>query len=174
MKHMDFHQAGEDDGHFYALACCACGYQPRDTSTPSNLVMYFSPSANFSRFSFQCWDHEGRSQMYHRDPDYSPTPEAALLDMWVQEGVPAYAWRLFPLGRCNDFQSAEHQQKYAAARKELCAALYGLRIKAWAQRCLNVKPLIQPPPEGYSPADAYAESDENSEILNAALENHAD
>ena len=172
MKSLNFHDIGEDDGHFYVLAFCECGYQPRDQATPSCLALYFSPSQAFSRFSFQCWTLEGQSQMYHRGPDYSSTPEATLLDIWVLENVPAYVWHLFPQEKCTDFYSPEHKAEYYQARKELCAALYGLRMKAWCQKSMSIDSLIQPPLGGYQPADTFEETAENSEFIQAAVETH--
>ena len=170
MKTLNFHNIGEDDGHFYILASCECDYQSGDQSIPSRLALYFSPTEGFSRFSFQCWSLKGESQMYCRGPDYSPCPEAALLDIWVQESVPAYVWRLYPKNKCIDFHSSFHEISYHQARKELCAALYGLRVKAWSQKNMIINPLIQPPPGGYIVADAFSATQENAEFMQAAID----
>lgn len=162
-----FHLQDDDDGHCYALASCHCRYQGQ--AVKSTVVLYFSPTDESEPFSWYCWGTDGQRQMFHRGPDYSPAPEAALLDFWVQEGVPAYAWQLVQRPAGHRFPNAEHEASYLQARKALCRALYGLRAKAATQTMLNVAPLLSPPEGGYAAPDAFASTEENAEILGAML-----
>jgi hypothetical protein len=126
------------------------------------LTLYFSPTPNFSRFSFFAHDDGGHCWLYHRGPEHSPTVDAALLNAWVTLGVPAYAWRLSVLPAANAFVEPVHETGYRAARFELCRALHGIRMAAWTEHDLETEPLLMPPPGGFKPVDAYAASDENA------------
>src|SRR5690348_12044362 len=91
-----FHLEQEEGGHFYALAWCAA-MVPEKPPLDVQLTLYFSPSPDFSRFSFFAHDRRGGCWLYHRGPDHSPTVDATLLNAWVTLGVPAYAWYLSAL-----------------------------------------------------------------------------
>jgi hypothetical protein len=164
-----FHLEQEEGGHFYAVAWCAATV-PKDPPREVRLTLYFSPSPDFSRFSFFAHDEGGECWLYHRGPDHSPTVDAALLNAWVTLGVPAFAWHLCAPSPRNAFVEPIHETGYRGARYELCRSLHGIRISAWSNRELETPPLILPPTGGFQPVDAFESTDENAELLGAAIE----
>jgi hypothetical protein len=164
-----FHLEQEEGGHFYALAWCAA-MAPQDAPREVRLTLYFSPSPDFSRFSFFAHDGAGACWVYHRGPEHSPTVDAALLNAWVTLAVPAFAWRLFPMPTGDAFAEPVHATGYRAARYELCRSLHGIRVTAWSGKELASPPLILPPLGGFQPVDAFESSDENAELLGAAVD----
>jgi hypothetical protein len=164
-----FHLEREKGGHFYALAWCTA-IVPEDPGVEVRLIIYFSPTPNFSRFSFFAFDEEGECWLDHRGPEHSPTVDAVLLNAWVTMGVPAFAWHLAPVPPANPFPEPSHETGYRGARYELCRSLHGVRMTAWTSKDLGSPPLILPPRGGFEPVDAFAATDENAELLGAAME----
>jgi hypothetical protein len=164
-----FHVAQEEGGNFYALAWCVA-MVPEEPPLEVRLTLYFSPTPNFSRFSFFAHDARGGRWLYHPGPDHSPTIDAALLNAWVTLGVPAFSWHLFPLPPTNAFREPIHETGYRGARYELCRSLHGIRVTAWTSRELGTPLLILPPAGGFQPVDAFASNDENAELLGAAVD----
>jgi hypothetical protein len=164
-----FHLEQEEGGNFYAVAWCAA-LVPEGPPREVRLTLYFSPSPNFSRFSFFAHDRGGGCWLYHRGPEHSPTVDAALLNAWVTLGVPAYAWHLVAQPTANAFVEPIHETGYRGARYELCRSLHGIRMTAWTNKDLGAAPLIVPPPGGFQPVDAFESTDENAELLGAAIE----
>jgi len=184
-----FYQPGED-GHFYAIAYCPCVYSPaRRDRTPAVAGLYWSPSAEFSRFSVHVFDvSDEHCLMYHRGPDYSDSIEAALLDFWQALPLPAYAWRLIERSHVKKFKLPEHKEPYWDARKRYCLALYGLRMRAHAAKAIpsmmgdqfqrstkdlgiekSLDPFLGPVGEEFIPDDAFAATKENEEFMQAAI-----
>jgi hypothetical protein len=164
-----FHLEQEEGGHFYALAWCPA-MAPEEPPVEVQLTLYFSPSPDFSRFSFFAHDGTGHCLLYHRGPDHSPTVDAALLNAWVGFGVPAFSWHLVALPDENPFVEPMHETGYRGARHELCRSLHGIRMTAWTNKELGSEPFILPPAGGFQPVDAFAANDENAEFLRAAVE----
>src|SRR4051794_16667239 len=93
-----FHSLGDDDGHFYAIAYVVGTYVPPSGNSQSDAfhVLDFSPSKDFTRFSYSTVLPEGEVLHYTRGVDELDSAEYALLRAWREEGVPTHAWRLFP------------------------------------------------------------------------------
>jgi hypothetical protein len=155
----------EDNGEFYALAWCSGLYPEGKESLPARLVLYYSPSEGFSRFSFHAYDERGVRCLFHRGPDHSASAEAAVLEGWDALGTPPFAWRLTATEPHDRFASPEHQVDYARARRELCRALYGPRMRAWTTKTLDAAPFFLPPPSGFQIVDVFEETAENEEVL---------
>jgi hypothetical protein len=158
-----------DEGHFYALAWCSGLLPEAKTSVEGRLVLRFSPSEGFSRFSLSAHDEPGKLRMYHRGPTHSLSIEAALVDCWITFGVPPFVWHLFPNTTDGRFISPEHETEYRRARTELCRAVYWSRTRAWGIKIANPSPLFLPPPGGYALIDPFEENEENEELLNAMM-----
>jgi hypothetical protein len=157
----------EIQGRFRTLAWCPVRYA--DTAGDSaELRLTYSASVGFTRFSFQVLDASGGLVLYRRGPEHAASADTALLAAWTELGVPAYAWQLSAIPSGTAFESALAAAGYAGARRELCRALYPLRMKVWADQQLRVEPLVLPPDAGFTLVDAFSETAENAEVRQAA------
>jgi len=164
-----FHVEGDDEGHFYALATVQALFRTSREPIPSTVVLYYSPSPEFSRYSIQSFDADAHANLYSRGPDYSETVEAALIDFWECHDLPAWAWTLFPASATGEFAQAEHAVAYAQARAGFVRALYGPRMRRHTFNSLGAARFFDPPPGGFHPGDAMADTDENREIMAAVI-----
>jgi hypothetical protein len=127
-----FHSVSKDDGHFYAVAYVFGSYVTPSGRSEGDAfhVLDFSPTPNFSRFSFSTVSPESHNFGYKRGSDDIDTAEYALLCAWQEEGVPPYAWLLFPSAAVveSDFNGdAEARSAYEAARRRVALMLYFAR-----------------------------------------------
>jgi hypothetical protein len=166
-------QEAEEGGRFHDIAWCPVQYASRIRES-AELRLVYSPSVGFTRYAFQVLGTNGQLLLYQRGPDQASSADAALLAGWTDFGVPAYVWRLSPMPAGAEFDSEPAAAGYAAARQELCRALYPLRMRAWANRHLNVEPLVLPPDGGFPLVDAFALDADNAEILKALHEDGSD
>ncbi|QJR09242.1 hypothetical protein DSM104443_00279 [Usitatibacter rugosus] len=168
MKSVPFYFSGDDDGHFYALAWCDGFYVNSGGNVPSAIAIYFSPSPAFTRYSMSIHSLNGDHHLYHRGPDYTPAAEAIIIDGMVTFSVPPYAWTLVSKPESSLFL-AGHEPGYQQARADLCRCLYAPRMKAWSAASLRSAPFFLPPKGGFVPRDAYADTFENQEFLQATI-----
>jgi hypothetical protein len=129
-----FHQTGDPDGHFFALAFSRGRYvSPSGTlNTPAFLVLYFSNSAYFAPFSFMTVSSEGACLSGSRGDDFLRTVEYALLHASETERVPVGAWTLYPRANIadNTFPDGQTREAYWESRRRLCMVLYPARMRA--------------------------------------------
>ncbi len=164
-----FHSLGENDGHFYAVAYVFGNYVP--PTAPQNgeafFVLDFSPSKNFSRFSFSTVSPDGHMFAYTRGSDDIETVEYALLRAWQNSGVPPHAWRLFPSASVvkSDFGGdASARSAYEDARRRAALVFYAARMK----QKFPAKPMFR-----FSEADcpeAMVSTSESQEISKYVLD----
>ena len=76
-----FHQTGDPDGHFFALAFARGRYVSPSGSAnlPASLVLYFSNSADFAPFSLATVSSDGQWLSSHTGDRFLRTVEYALL-----------------------------------------------------------------------------------------------
>jgi hypothetical protein len=143
-----FHQTGDPDGHFFALAVARGRYVSPSgaTNMPAFLVLYFSSSADFAPFSFMTVSDEGASLGYSRGDDFLRTVEYALLRASETEAVPVGAWTLYPRAGIDDqaFPDGHTRDAYWESRRRLCMVLYPGRVRAsLAEQIGAVAPLFR-------------------------------
>jgi hypothetical protein len=168
--HPPFHLTGDPSGDFYALAYVDGTYSSPSGSTREEgfLVMYFSPSPDFTHLSFRTCTRAGRMLSYSRGNDRLNTLEFALITASYEYDVPSHAWQLFPVDLANDYWKVNdaHAIAYAAMRKQLCSVLYFVRMRAWSKK--TVPSLFTPiATEVANPMDP---TPENEEIFRSAFE----
>ena len=129
-----FHETGDPDGHFFALAFSRGRYvSPSGTmNTPAFLVLYFSNSVDFAPFSCMTVSSEGQCISYRRGDDFLRTVEYAILRASETEGVRAAAWTLYPRAHVEDhaFPDGRTLEAYWESRRRLCMVLYPARVAA--------------------------------------------
>lgn len=131
-----FHSTGSPSGDFYALAFVNGVYVPPSEKTKDDafLVLNYSPSKDFTRFSFAIDSLDGRLHAYKRGIDTHDSIETALLTAWYEYEVPPHFWSLFPrkqVGAAKFGDKRKHPRHYWDARRQLCALLYHFRLAAW-------------------------------------------
>ena len=131
-----FHSKGSPRGDFYALAFVKGIYVPPSEKTKDDalLILNYSPSKDFTRFSFAIDSVDGRLHAYRRGIDILDSIETALLNAWYEYDVPPHLWSLFPKQRISTARFAsksKHSKQYWDARRQLCSLLYHFRIAAW-------------------------------------------
>lgn len=158
-----------ETGHFYALATTTGTYRsPSGNEQAAELVIYFSPSKDFSRFSLYAFNDEGRCVVYHRGPDYTPSAEAMLMELSLPNfGVPPYVWSLVSITECTGFFCSEHEQAYKKARHELSRALFSIRHHSFPSYG-PVEPFFVPAGQ-WLPVNPNEPTEENSEIFHSAV-----
>ena len=141
-----FHSIGDDDGHFYAVAYVVGSYVPPSGRSKNDafLVLDFSPSKAFTRFSFSTVSPEGDLFRYTRGLDQLDSAEYALLHAWRDERVPMHAWRLFPSAsiEADAFGDDTACSAYEAARSRVALILYHARRQVWLKSQLKVDPMV--------------------------------
>jgi len=168
--HLELGEADEQ-GHFYALAWCDVLYLVSKTPEANRLGLYWSPCEGLPRFSFHAFNTNGDLGSYFSGPDYSELIEAALLQASVALSIPSWIWRLHPQPSDRDFASQNHVGGYATARRELCLALFPLRVNARTNYELQAGEFFGPPDGGFVPPDINCESNEEyDEMLAASVE----
>ena len=129
-----FHQIGDPDEHFFALAFSRGRYvSPRGAlNTPAFLVLYFSNSADSAPLSFMTVSSEGACLSGSRGDDFLRTVEYALLHASETERVPVGAWTLYPRANLDDstFPDGPTREAYWESRRRLCMVLYPARVRA--------------------------------------------
>src|SRR5688500_1249576 len=113
MRIPPFHSLGEDDGHFYALAYVPGVYVASGRmNDEAFFVLNFSPSKNFTRFSYSTVSPEGRLFQYSRGTDEVNSVEYIMIRAWCEERVPLHAWHFFPAAAIEEsaFVRAEDRQ----------------------------------------------------------------
>jgi hypothetical protein len=164
-----FSHETNDDGEFFALAWCPIRFLARNADS-ADLVLCFSPTQGFSRFSFHAFSAQAERELYQRGPEHSESVDAALLAAWTDFGVPAFSWKLAEIPTDGVLASGVHSSGYRRARRELCRALYPVRMRVWTMAQLKANPLVLPPADGFPLVDAFAATAENEEILRAATD----
>ena len=165
-----FHQIGDPEGDFYALAFCEGEYVSPSGSTreEASLVLYYSPSEDFTDFSFHICARDGRLIAYSRGIDKHDTLEFALWSAWYNYGLAPHQWRLYPAESMERYWSGvsdASQSKYMLMRTKFCSLLYHVRLKAHSK----VKPLFEPS-RRESTGSPFDPTPENEEIFRAACE----
>jgi hypothetical protein len=129
-----FHTTGDPAGHFFALAFSRghCVSPSGTMNTPAFLVLYFSNSVDFARFSYMTVSSEGEWLSYHRGDDFLRTVEYAILRASETERVPVGAWTLYPRANVEDhaFPDGPTREAYWESRRRLCMVLYPARAAA--------------------------------------------
>ena len=144
-----FHTSGDPVGDFYALAFCEGTYVSPSGSTREDgfLVLYFSPTPEFTRLSYQTCTVDGRPLSYARGNDEHDTVEFALLRAWYEYRLPPHGWKLYPAAHAaRELRAAvqDHMEGYARMRRALAGVLYPLRLAEWLRQSGNVQPLFYP------------------------------
>ncbi len=126
-----FHSKGTPRGDFYVLSFVEGLYVPSSDKVQKEafLLVNFSPSNEFTRFSYEICALDGRMMAYIRGNDCHDSLEAVLLIAWYRYEMPPHLWSLFPKSNINvsSFKNGRHAKQYAEARLEFCALLYHLR-----------------------------------------------
>jgi hypothetical protein len=177
-----FHSKGSPRGDFYSLAFVKGLYVPpsEKTKDDSFLILNYSPSKDFTRFSFAIDSADGRLHAYKRGNDTHDSIETALITAWYEYEVPPHLWALFPKSEVNRAKfgnKQKHPKQYWDARKQFCSLLYHFRLAAWfkTQECATklqfkhpLKPLFRfktiP-----RVSDPIKPNPENEEILQAVV-----
>jgi hypothetical protein len=155
-----FHSIGEDDtgqktGDFYALAFVIGSYAPTERSHAEAFhVLTFSPSKEFTRFSFETVSPDGHLFAYARGIDQLDSPEYALLFAFRKEQVPMHAWRLFPASSIDEATfhgDAKARSDYEAARSRVAQILYYERAHALWSAKFPAKPRFYASEADYPP-----------------------
>lgn len=123
-------------GCFHALAWCPVRHL-NPTPESAELRLCFSASVGFTRLSFQVLDANGHLLLYQRSPEHSASADAALVAAWADFGVAGSVWQVSPIAAGSAFDSELDAARCARARRELCRALYPLRMRVWAGKQLN-------------------------------------
>jgi hypothetical protein len=164
-------RVNRDDGACrYSLAFVQGVYVSGSSKEPSSVILCFSPSSKFSRYSFVVLSRSGTERMFLDGPVYSVAVEAALIEGWSSLEVPPYAWSLVTMGSDAKFASKAHKDKYLARRKDLCKALYEPKVKSWAKYDMKIEPSFLPLDGEYKPDNPFAKSRHNEELLAAAID----
>jgi hypothetical protein len=177
-----FHSKGNPRGDFYALAFIKGLYVPPSEKTKDDafLILNYSPSKAFTRFSFAIDSLDGRLHAYKRGSDTRDAIESALLEAWYEYEAPPHLWSLYPKDLASKAifaNKTKHPRRYWEARSQLCMALAGCRHHAWfkTEECVAqfqlrgpVKPLFRfkDAPRIQNPMEPNAE---NEEILAAVM-----
>jgi hypothetical protein len=152
-----FHVEGHDSGHFYALATIEALFRTSGEPIPCTVVLYFSPSPEYSRYSIQSFDAQGHAHHYARGSDDCDAVDDALLDLWEGMELPAWAWRPVPTTGTEAFAEPAHAAAYARTKDEFLGALKdpGLRRRDRGQCPLR---FYDPPPDGFQRGAAMTET----------------
>ena len=146
MRVPPFHSLGEDDGHFYVVAYVPGFYVPPSEKSRDEvfLVLNFSPSESFTRFSVATVSPGGRMFHYSRGTDELDSAEYAMLRAWREERVPIHAWRFYPtpLIETAAFTDENAQAVYKAARRRVALIIFQARTHVWTQTQFPTKPLF--------------------------------
>jgi hypothetical protein len=130
-----FHTKGRPRGDFYVMALAKGLYAPSEKSQcDAFLVLNFSPSKNFTRFSFAIESTDRNLRAYKRGIDENDTMEAAFLTAWYDYEVPVHLWTLYPGKHINaeSFGNRQtHHREYFKNREQLCFLLRQFRLSAW-------------------------------------------
>jgi len=130
-----FHSRGTPRGDFYALAFVKGLYVPPTEKTKDDafLILNYSPSKHFTRFSFAIDSVKRDLHAYRRGTDTHDSIEFALLTAWYEYEMPPHLWTLFPKNQVSlaRFAKRKHSKQYQEARRQLCAQLYHFRLAAW-------------------------------------------
>ena len=160
-----FHFIGDDDGQFYAVAYVVGSHVAPSGGSKNDafLVLYFSPSEGFTRFSFCTVSPEGDLLRYTRGLDQLDSAEYALLHAWRDEQVPMHGWHLFPSAsiEINAFRDDIAHGAYETARSRVALILYQARCQVWLKSKLKVEPMFQPSESDFPP---MADSPDDEEI----------
>ena len=167
-----FHQAGEPDGHFFALAFSRGRYVSASgtTNKPAFLVLYFSNSVDFAPFSCMTVSSDGEWLAYQRGDDVLRTIEFAILRASETEGVPTGGWTLYPRTHVEDraFPDERTREAYWESRRRLCTVLYPARaVAAVNVQFGKVEPLFR---HDGTTRHLYDGEPDNEEISEAAQE----
>jgi hypothetical protein len=143
-----FHSLGENDGHFYAVAYVLGSYVPPPGRSEGEAlyVLNFSPSKNFTRFSFETVSPEGHLFSYTRGLDDLNTAEYALLCAWREERIPLHAWWLFPSSSIDEAAfngDAKARSDYEAARCRVALMLDHARAHVWIKAKFPTEPMFR-------------------------------
>jgi len=178
-----FHTTGQPRGDFYVLTYVDGFHAPTNKRSREKaaLVINYSPSTLFTRYSFNIISANGRMLAYTRGPEACDTVEMALLTAWCRYGIQPFQWKLFPKKEItvdHFANKARHSRQYHQARKGLCFLLSKFRLGAWLktpQAAKRFKFKYPTPPQfqiigSSSVPDPYKSNDENLEILESACE----
>ena len=143
-----FHNTGDPDGHFFALAFSRGRYvSPTGaTNKAAFFVLYFSTSAEFAPFSYMTVSTEEEWLSYHRGDDFLRSVEYAVLRAWESHGVPVGSWTLYPRANVeeNAFADAQTAETYWESRRRLCMVLYpGRAVASMDEQFRHVEPLFR-------------------------------
>lgn len=143
-----FHQTGDPDGHFFALAFVRGRYvsPSGSTNSPASLVLYFSNSADFAPFVLMTVSGEGAVLSGHPFEHFLRTVEYALLRAADADRVPVAAWTLYPRTSVEDhaFPDAPTREAYWESRRRLCMMLYPARVVTLvASQLGKIEPLFR-------------------------------
>jgi len=148
----DFHSEGSPRGDFYALAFAKGLYvSPSEKMKDAAfLILNYSPTKGFTRFSFQIVSVSGQLCEYRSGEERHDSIEVALLTAWYEYELPPHLWALFPkseLSLASFRTNRTHEEQHWRARRELGALLYQFRTAAWfkTQECAEQYQFAGPP-----------------------------
>lgn len=104
------------------------------TGPDAFLILNFSPSEKFTRFSYEIRATTGGMIAYKRGIDELDTLEVALLRAWYEYDFPPHQWRLYPRDeiRERDFgNKPKNAREYWEARSWFCCLVRHPRHAAW-------------------------------------------
>jgi hypothetical protein len=136
-KHLypKFHTKGSPHGDFYVLAFVRGLYaRSQKAECEAFLVLNYSPSKNFTSFSFEINTLDNRLQAYKRGLDENDNLETAMLTAWYEYKVPPHFWMLFPKNHISKKLFAnkfKHARQYFENREQLCFLFRQFRYNAW-------------------------------------------
>lgn len=162
-----FHTSGEAEGDFYALAFVA-GRMATSDQKPASLVLSWSPTPRFTRFSTMIVAAEtGRLIEYSRGQDQLDSIEFTLWREAIEKGVTPHHWLLYPKQQIRDAAwngRTDVKDGYWSNRRQLCRVLYDLRMRTWLTQQI-------PGARSFEPEDARIaapdQSPDANEIMNA-------
>ena len=133
-----FHSEGSPKGDFYVLAFVKGLYVPPSEKTKDEafLILNYSPTKAFTKFSFAIKSFDHRLRAYTRGINEHDTLEAALLTAWYEYKVAPHFWTPFPgqnLVKSNFGNKRKHAQLYSETRAQFCSLLQHFRHFAWSQ-----------------------------------------
>jgi hypothetical protein len=175
MRVPPFHSLGEDNGHFYAVAYVPGFYIPPSGKSRDEafLVLSFSPSESYTRFSVSTVSPTGETFHYSRGTDELDSAEYAMLRAWREQRVPLHAWRFFPSAAIEAaaFMDDIARVAYEAARRRVAHIIFHARTHVWTQNQSGVEPLFR-----FDEADIpepMASTPEHEDITKCMTDDHA-
>ena len=143
------------------------------------LVLNYSPTKEYTKFSFAIISPEGGQLAYKRGLNEHDTIESALLTAWYEYDVAPHFWLLFPKNQADKhILKSKHAKSYTEVKGQFCSLLEHFRMAAWSKteayaNRFKLNRAVQPMfcfkeiPSAPNPLESNAE---NEEIANSAFE----